>query len=259
MSLEYTLIIPYHRTPTVTRIALSALSHSCTGNPEVLLVHTDPEPTDDDLAMFAEFSALRVLSLPSRLRGEAAWFAAIDAGVAAATHDRVGILHSDTVLLRPGWDEDLFGYMERDKYDAVGTQAEEATPFRSWGKRISDLWRELSHKRSPGPQDRGALRLHFLLTRKSALEKMDFRFSRQGTIDMHHYTQGNCRIGLLSLQEICEFMWHIPYTSRLLRGELQDSRRQHAVLSKWRIFVQDPHILSIFPNLIDPFAGMGSP
>ncbi|MEO5348427.1 MAG: hypothetical protein H7836_02115 [Magnetococcus sp. YQC-3] len=255
MSLEYTLIIPYHRTPTVTRIVLSALSNSCHGTPELILVHWDPEPAAADLALFAEFATLRVIALPAALQGDAARFAAIDAGVAAASHDLVGILHGDTVLLRPGWDEDLFSYMERDELVALGTQAAEVTPLRSWSSRIGELWRELWHKRMPGPKDEGMLMHNFLLTRKSVLEKIAFRFAEQGPINIRHYTRNDCRIGLLSLQEVCDFMWYVPNTAGLLCGEVTDARVRQEVQHKWRIFSQDPHITSLLPGLRDPFDG----
>ena len=53
--------------------------------------------------------------------GSAGNFHALDVGLAAASHDLVGLLHSDTVFLQPGWDLDWFGRLERENLAALST------------------------------------------------------------------------------------------------------------------------------------------
>ncbi|MBF0162121.1 MAG: glycosyltransferase [Magnetococcales bacterium] len=257
MSLSYSLIMPYHRTPTITRFALRALQKFCTGVVEVLLVHHDPEPTAADLALFAEFPDLRVLHCSSSRSGSAAQWEAIDVGWAAASHDLVGILHSDTIFLKMGWDEDLFAYMTREELDIVGTCIREITPFRSRSKKIADLWRELSHKRHPKPDDNRALVPYFLLTRQSVLTKMGYSFLRHGDMIVGRLAQSGYAVGLLSRQEVGNLLWHIGYTTRLLCGPGADGASWQGFRYQWENFLRDPYVASHFADLGDPLAGLG--
>ncbi|MBF0461162.1 MAG: glycosyltransferase [Magnetococcales bacterium] len=252
MALTYSVIIPYHRTPSVTCVALHALGRFCTGTVEVLLVHNETELPPSDQQLFATFPAVRVLSAPSHLTGTAALMAAIDVGLAAATRDLVAIIHGDTIVLKPGWDEEVFGYMEQEAVDALGTLAQEANPCRSWHQRIGDIWREIRHKRHPSKKDSAPLMLHFLLTKKSVLTKLDYRFQEHGPIDIRHYTRKGCSISLLSLQEMSALMWHIPNTTRLLRGELNDVKLGQELWNRWRTFWSDPYVLEHFSDLSEP-------
>ena len=252
MSLTYSVIIPYHRTPSVTCVALHALSRFCTGTAEVLLVHNETELPSVDQQLFATFPAVRVLSAPSHLTGTSALMASIDVGLAAATQDLVAIIHGDTVVLKPGWDEEVFGYMKQEAVDALGTLAREANPCRSWHQHIGDMWGEIWHKRHPSAKDSGPLMLHFLLTKKSVLAKIDYRFQEHGPIDIHHYTRNGCAISLLSLQEMSGLMWHIPNTTRLLRGEVNDAKLGQELWDRWRTFWLDPYVLEHFSALSGP-------
>ncbi|MEO5340839.1 MAG: glycosyltransferase [Magnetococcus sp. MYC-9] len=257
MSLAYSLIVPHYRTPAITRLTLHALHRFCTGTPEILLIHHDPEPGPEDLALFAEFPTLRLLPFEPALQGAYRHFEALDVGLAAARHDRVVILHSDTICLKMGWDEELFGRMEQEGLDALGTLAREANPFRPWRKRVGDLWQSFRHRRHPTGKDAGGrLMLHFLLTRKSVLSRMGYNFSRQGHITVGHYLQAGYRMELLSLREVSRYIWHISNTTSLFAGLMEDPHMWRKFHQKWRIFLQDPFIASQFAALGDPLANL---
>ncbi|MEO5341353.1 MAG: glycosyltransferase [Magnetococcus sp. MYC-9] len=251
MSLAYSVIMPYHRTPSVTQVALRALDRFCTGDVEVLLIHNEAELPHTELQAFTEIPRVRVLSAPSHWTGTAAFLASIDVGVAAASRDLLAILHGDTILLKPGWDEEVFGFMEREGLDALGTLAQEANPCRPWYRHLGDVWREIRHKRYPSAGESAPLQLHFLLTKKSVLTKLAYRFQEQGAIALHHFTRAGCPLGLLSLQETSALMWHIPHTTRHLRGELKDARAARELWEKWRTFWLDPYVLEHFADMSD--------
>ncbi len=257
MSSPYSLIVPHYRTPAITRITLHALHRFCTETPEILLVHHDPEPSPADLALFAEFPTMRIIPFTPVTEGAGRHFEAIDVGLAAASHDLVGILHSDSILLQNGWDQTLFGYMEKNRLDALSTLAREANPFRPWHKKIGDLWKDLRHRRHPTQKDaKGKLMLHFLLTRKSVLTRIGYCFARQGHINVGHYTQAGCTVELLSLMEISHYMWHISNTTSFFCGMMDDPKLWRKFQDKWRVFFQDPRIASLFADFGNPVASI---
>lgn len=257
MSLSYSLIIPHYRTLAITRIALHALQTFSTGNAEILLIANDPTP--EDLALSTEFPTARFLPLPSTLNRDAANLDAIDVGLAAASHDLVGIIHSDTIFLKTGWDQELFGRMEQNGLDALSTMAREANAFRPWRKQIKDLWWDLWHQRRPSPDKQGKLMLHFLLTRKSTLAEMGFHFLNQGNIRVEHYTRAGRTIELLSLREGNRYMWHISNTSSLLSGLMNDPKLWQDFQKKWQIFWESPDVIRHFGGFKNPVAGLSQP
>ena len=67
--------------------------------------------------------------------------AKLDVGLALASHDLVGLMHSDAIFLERGWDKRWFGRLVNADLAAVSTLEREANPFRSLHKRLGDWLR----------------------------------------------------------------------------------------------------------------------
>lgn len=242
--MQYSLVIPYFRTPEITRLCLYSIYKYARGQPEVIVVDNAPQSAES--AMLEEFTEIKLLKNATAARGSAANFEALDLGLDAASNDLVGLLHSDVVFLHEGWDLECFGRLERAKLGALGTFERESNPFRPLRQRVRDRWRHLLHARRPAADSRGKLMVHFLLTRRSALRAMGFRFAAEGHVLPCHYGAVGQPVEVLSLVEASSVFWHTSNVTSLLTGQMDDPRLAAIYRDKRKRFLSDPRIREAF-------------
>ena len=241
--MKYSLIVPYFKTPEITRLCLASIYRFTSGEPEVLVVDNAP---GEDSAFLKEFSRVRVLENPGAPQGSAGNFHALELGVAQAAHDLIGLLHSDVVFLQEAWDLECFGRLEREGLAALGTFERESDPFGSLSRRARDWLRHLGHQRHPGPQAEGKLMVHFLLTRRSTLAKTRglFTAKMQGAVPQLLATGG--RIEVLSALEMSRILWHTSNISSLLTGQMNDPKALARYRERRRRLLADRRIRKAF-------------
>ena len=238
--MNYSLIVPYYRTPEITRLCLDSGFTFARGTPEVLLV--DNAPGSAESVMLKEFPKVKLLENPGAPQGSAGNFHALELGVASASCDLVGLLHSDTVFLREGWDLECFGRLEREHLAALGTFERESDPFGSFPKKTKDWLHHLRHDRYPGPEAAGKLMVHFLLTRRSTLQKMHGLFANRMQDAVPQFLAAGGRVEVLSRLEMSRILWHTSNITSLLTGQMDDPKamaryreRRHRLLADEKI------------------------
>jgi hypothetical protein len=241
---RYSLIVPYFRTPEITRLCLYSIFKFSRGEPEVIVV--DNGPGLPESSVLKEFPKAIVVENPTQVRGSAANFEALDLGLARASHDLVGLLHSDTLFLQAGWDLECFARIAAGELAALGTFEREANPFRPLRQRVRDRVRHWLHRPRPAPGAQGKLMLHFLLTRRSTLQRLGFVFSRDGHIGPAHFSAGGQEVETLSLVEVSRLMWHTSNITGLLTGQIDDPKLAAVYREKRRRFIRDPRIRALF-------------
>lgn len=248
MTPNYSLIIPYFRTPEITRIALFSIFKFCRGNAEVIVV--DNAPGGEESKMLDEFPRIKRINNPTQTLGSAANFEALDIGLKHATNDLVGLLHSDTVFLQDGWDIEWFGYMEQKNLAALSTFEREANPFRPLRKKIRDRWRHLLHNPRPTSANAGKLMFFWLLTRKSILERMQFVFLRDGHITPDRLVGQRNGLEILSCVQISRFMWHTSNITSILTGQMDDPSLTKSFQTKRSQLLNHPSIRELFGDVL---------
>lgn len=244
--MKYSVIVPYFRTPEITRLCLYSIFKFARGEPEVVVV--DNAPGSAESAMLAEFPRIRRVDHATDLRGSAANFKALDVGLAHASCDLVALLHSDTIFLKDGWDKQCFGHLERHRLAALGTFEREANPFRPLRKRVGDLWADRRHVRRPAAGDTGKLMMHFLLTRRSTLARIHFTFAGDAGVQLTpaHFAPTGQRVEVLSLRKVSRLFWHTSNITSLLTGQMDDPRLAAIYREKRARFIGDPRIRKLF-------------
>ena len=240
--MDYSLIVPYFKTPEITRLCLYSIFKFARGKPEVLVVDNAPGSTES--GMLREFKKIRVVENPGAPRGSAGNFHALDRGLAQAGHDLVGLLHSDTVFLKEGWDLECFGRLEKENLAALGTFEREANPFD--GNRLRDWWRGLRHRPRPGAGSRGKLMLYFLLTRRSTLERLGHRFLGAEHIRVDRFAGAGRPVEVLGAAEMGRLLWHTSNITSLLTGQMGDPAQMARYREKRRELLADERIRELF-------------
>jgi len=247
MSVRYSLIVPYFRTPEITRFSLHSIFKFCRGNAEVVVVNNDPN--DPGSRMLAEFPRIKLVNNPTPARGSLANFEALDLGLRHASRDLVGLLHSDTIFLKEGWDLEWFGRLESENLAALGTFEREANPFRPWRKKIRDHWNHLRHDTRPAVS-MGKLMLFWLLTRKSTLQKLDFNFVREGHLTSQRLADQHNGMEVLSCRQISRFMWHTSDVTSVVTGQMNDPASIKSFNAKRQQFINHPLIRKHFSEVL---------
>lgn len=242
--MQYSLVVPYFRTPEITRLCLYSIYRFSKAAPEVIVVDNAPDAPES--AMLAEFPRIKRIDNRTGLRGSAANFEALDIGVAAAAHDRVGLLHSDTIFLQEGWDLELFKRLDDEGLAALGTFEREANPFRPLRKKVRDFFAHLAHARRPPADSAGKLMMHFLLTRKSTLAGLDFVFGRGDQLTPAHFAPSGKAVEVLSLRDMSRVLWHTSNVTSLLTGQMTDPKLAQTYREKRERLLSDPRIRDAF-------------
>ncbi len=248
MSVRYSLIVPYFRTPEITRFALHSIFRFCRGDAEVIVVDNDPDHPGS--RMLAEFPRITLVNNPTAARGSGANFEALDVGLRHASRDQVGLLHSDTIFLKEGWDLEWFGRLESENLAALGTFEREANPFRPLRKKIRDQWHHLRHDSRP-QKSAGKLMLFWLLTRKSLLQNLDFRFTRDHDLTADRLVGQLNGLEVLSCVETSRFMWHTSDVTGVLTGQMRDPASIKSFEAKRSQFVNHPYIREHFAEVLN--------
>ena len=238
--MKYSLVVPYFKTPEITRLCLYSIFKFSRGEAEVIVV--DNAPGSAESGMLREFKKIKILENSAAPLGSAGNFHALELGVARASWDLVGLLHSDTVFLREGWDLECFGRLERDKLAALGTFERESDPFGSFAKKTKDWLHHLRHDRYPGPEAAGKLMVHFLLTRRGSLQKTHGLFANRMQDAVPQFLAAGGRVEVLSRLEMSRILWHTSNITSLLTGQMDDSKamaryreRRHRLLADEKI------------------------
>jgi hypothetical protein len=242
--LNYSLVVPYFRTPEITRLCLYSIYRFSKAVPEVIVV--DNAPGEPESKMLDEFPRIRKIDNRTALRGSAANFEALDLGLGAATHDLVGLLHSDTIFLREGWDLDLFARLEAEGLAALGTFEREANPFRPLRKKVGDWLAHLAHARRAPRDSAGKLMMHFLLTRKSTLASLGFVFARGDQLTPAHFAPTGKPVEVLSLRDVSRTLWHTSNVTSLMTGQMTDPKLVEGFREKRERLLSDPRIRDAF-------------
>lgn len=255
--MKYSLIVPYYRTPEITRLALHSMFHFAAGEPEVIVV--DNAPGSEESRMLDEFPKIRRLDNATSLRGSDANFEALDIGLAAASHDHVGLVHSDSIFMKQGWDETWFGYLDGENLAALGTFEREANPFRPFRKRVEDRFKHLVHRRRVEPGLPAKLAMHFLLTRRTDLQASGFSFKKDRDLLSRHFDVLRNGVEVLSLREISGLMWHTSNITSLLTGQMTEPRLIRSYKLKRRRFLEDPFVRKHFADVLPRMPAVPAP
>lgn len=251
--MRYSLIVPYFRTPEITRLCLYSIFKFSRGEPEVIVV--DNGPGLPESSVLKEFPTAIVVENPTRLRGSAANFEALDLGLARASHDLVGLLHSDTLFLQAGWDLEGFARIASGGLAALGTFEREANPFRPLRQRVRDRVRHWLHRPRPAPGAEGKLMLHFLLTRRSVLQRIGFEFRRDGHIGPADFEKAGGAVETLSLVQVSRLIWHTSNITGLLTGQIDDPKLAAIYRDKRARLLAHPRIREAFGPVLPTDAG----
>lgn len=222
------IIIPQYKTYQVTQLCLRALKKFSTLDIEVIVV--DNNSADDSLDYLEKNAWIHLIKNADAAVGGIGHKQALDLGIKAARGQWILLFHSDCIVLKKGWDQELLNLVR--KYpDAIGasTTIRDINPFASWYHKLERRFKERRHSYSHtlNSSDHKIMSYCFLVQRKFLLDS-SFNFEQaEGDVAHELYRKHikNKRVFVLMGRNFLQkILWHTSNVSSILSGQMTDKK-----------------------------------
>lgn len=223
-----TIIIPQYKTYQVTKLCLRALKKFSTLDIEVIVV--DNNSADDSLDYLEENTWIRLIKNTDAPRGAQGHKQALDAGVKAARGEWILLFHSDSIVLKKGWDAELIKLVEKHP-DAVGasTILRDINPFTSWHKKLAIKFKDRRHSyHSTLDTTSNKIMSYCFLVRREFLLDSGFSFEQaEGDVADELYRKhikDQHAFVLMGRNFLQRLLWHTSNVSSIMSGQMTDTK-----------------------------------
>lgn len=223
---QISIIIPQYKTLDITKLCLRALRKFSTSDIEVIVVDNDSK--DNSLEYLRSLKWIRLIENADANIGGIGHKQALDLGISAATGKWILLFHSDSIVLKNGWDNDLISLVQSCP-EAVGatTVIREMNKFAPWYKRLYRACKDTqwSCTYSLDATNEKIMSYCFLIDRQFLINSR-FKFSEsKGDVADALYRQeikGIKSFLLLGRSFLESRIWHTSNISSILTGQITD-------------------------------------
>jgi glycosyltransferase involved in cell wall biosynthesis len=231
-----TIIIPQYKTYQVTQLCLRALKKFSTLNVEIIVV--DNNSADDSLEYLEKNKWIQLIKNKNASIGGAGHKQALDIGIKAAKSDWILLFHSDTIVLKKAWDEDLLNLVK--KYpDAVGASSivRDINPFSSWHSKLIRKFKDRQHSyhHTLNTSNNKIMSYCFLVKRKFLIDSgFNFEHAEGDVADAFYrnHIKGKYPFVLMGRSFLQRILWHTSNVSSILTGQMTDTKAVHKLHKK---------------------------
>jgi glycosyltransferase involved in cell wall biosynthesis len=216
------IVVPNYRTEDFTRLCLRSLRKYSLLPGEVIVV--DNNSADGSTDYLRALSWIRLIENRSGSVGSLAHREALELAARAASGQWLVFLHSDTIVLREGWDRDLIAMAEADGAVGFSTTLRKIDRFEPWWRRqaahLKDrLWlpREMSDGRVKAMS-------HCFAIRRDIVPWDGFSFLEAGDVvtDLYErFVLGRYRFLLLDRAVLEPLIWHTSNVTSVATGQMR--------------------------------------
>lgn len=243
------IIIPQYKTYEVTRICLRALKKFSTQNIEIIVV--DNNSADESLEYLRKVPWIKLIENKQALIGGDGHKQALDIGIKAAQGQWILLFHSDTVVLKHGWDEDLM-YLMHKYPDVVGASSvvREVNRFSSFGSRLvrSIKERKYNYHYCFDTTSEKVMSYCFLIKRDFLLvSKFNFLNASGDVADAFYHNEIKDKHPFIFLGRcfLINILWHTSNISSILTGQITDRTLIAKSHKKINRFLSSPSIKAL--------------
>ena len=223
-----TIIIPQYKTFQVTQLCLRALKKFSTLNIEVIVV--DNNSADDSLEYLEKNKWIKLIKNEHAAIGGAGHKQALDIGIKAAKGEWILLFHSDTIVLKQGWDADLLNLMQQHP-QAVGATSvvRDINPFASWHSRLIRRFKERQYAyHHTLDTSNNKMMSYCFLIKRAFLINTGFNFEQaEGDVAdalYRNHIKDKQAFVLLGRNFLKNILWHTSNVSSILTGQMTDSK-----------------------------------
>lgn len=244
------IIIPHYRTEQYIKLCLRSLRKYSKSNLEVIVV--DNGSDDGSIDYLNTVSWINLVVNPTRSLGSRAHAEGLDLGVKRATGEWLCFFHSDTIVLKPGWDDYLIQKMKTSQAMGLSTLERDLNIFEPYSekckRRLKELRKSLTSWFFKGKGNQKIMSFCFFIRRDIFLNTgFSFSISNADVVsDLYRdKIKGKYPFLLLHRKELEPLLWHTSNVTSILTGQIKDEMLVDKFNKKKALIMEREEILRI--------------
>ena len=237
------IIIPHYRTEKHIRLCLRSLRKYSRGDVQVIVV--DNNSADSSVEYLRNVSWIELIENSTELLGSLAHRQALDLGVEKATGEWLCLFHSDTIVLKPGWDMILMQKIKTSHAVGFSTIVRDINLFEQgqerWKRKLTELRRNVKQRFLKKGTIKKIMSFCFIV-QKRIIQDSEFSFSTANgdatTILYHEKIKGKHPFLLLGREELKPLLWHTSNVTSILTGQITEQSLANKCYSKNRLLLE---------------------
>jgi glycosyltransferase involved in cell wall biosynthesis len=246
------IIIPQYKTLELTRLCIRAIKQFSILHPEIIVV--DNNSKDASLDYLKKIKNITLIENKRECNGADAHRLALDLGIKKARGQWILLFHSDSIVLRKGWDEDLIDLTK--KYPGtIGatTIYRDINRFAPWYTKLLRYFKERNSffNYTFNPTDKKIMSYCFLIERQFFLKTGYEFYGSQGDVGDSLYQihiKNKKPFILLGRKMLNRFIWHTSNATSLAAGLMNDKKSKQKFFKKRNQLLSSDIISSILKN-----------
>lgn len=252
MNLTLSIIIPQYKTPELIRLCIRAIKKFSVLQPEIIVI--DNNSKDASVDYLKQVKNITLIENKIKCSGADAHKLALDLGIKKARGQWILFFHSDSIVLKKGWDKDLLDLTQKHP-GMVGatTIYRDMNRFAPWH---SKLLRYLKEKNSffnytLNSTDKKIMSYCFLIERQFLLKtKYQFKGSDGDVGDSLYqlHIKNKKPFILMGRSMLNRFIWHTSNATSLATGLINDKKSKENFIKKRSQLLSSDIITSLLQN-----------
>ena len=246
------IIIPQYKTLELIRLCIRAIKQFSVLQPEIIVV--DNNSKDASLDYLKKIKNITLIENKRKCNGADAHRLALDLGIKKARGQWILLFHSDSIVLRKGWDEDLIDLTK--KYPGtIGatTIYRDINRFAPWYTKLLRYFKERNSffNYSLDVTNKKIMSYCFLIERQFFLKTGYEFYGSQGDVGDSLYQihiKNKKPFILLGRKMLNRFIWHTSNATSLAAGLMNDKKSKQKFLKKRNQLLSSDIISSILKN-----------
>jgi glycosyltransferase involved in cell wall biosynthesis len=243
------IIIPHYQTTQHIKLCLRSLRKYSKSKIEVIVV--DNNSGDNSLEYLKSLSWIKLIENHTQSLGSKAHAEALDLGVKEATGAWLGFFHSDTIVLRLGWDEYLIQKIKESNAAGLSTLERDINQFEPFSDKckrtIHGLRKSVKNWFTKGKKEK--IMSFCFIIRKDIFLDTGFSFlPATGDVisDLYHEKiKGKHHFVLLKHKELESYLWHTSNVTSILTGQIKDKALLDKFNQKNTLMMKRSEVLEI--------------
>jgi glycosyltransferase involved in cell wall biosynthesis len=247
------IIIPQYRTERWIRLCLRSLRKYTQTPAQVIVVDNDSR--DASTTYLRGVKWIELIENPSGATGSRAQWEAFDLGMGRATGDWLGFFHSDTIVLRPGWDAYLLGRLEAANAVGLSASDRDVNAFEAgrdrWKRNLHDALFAVK-QRLRGGRTSGKILSYCLFLQARFWRDAGVSFAREegdaATALYRREIEGKRPFLFLGRGELAPFLWHTSNVTSIETGQITERSLVDKFQGKSRSLWGQPEIQAVLAD-----------
>jgi glycosyltransferase involved in cell wall biosynthesis len=221
------IIIPHYRTEQHIRLCLRSLRKYSKSDIEVLVI--DNNSNDGSIEYLRSLSWIRLIENPTQSLGSRAHAEALDLGVKHAAGEWLAFFHSDTIVLKSGWDLALIQKIKDAHAVGLSTLERDINKFEPFSEKIKHIiynFRKNLKKMVLRKDNFEKIMSFCFILNKNIFDNTGFSFlspCKDIVSDLYYEKiKGKYPFLLVSYKELEPLLWHTSNITSILTGQIKE-------------------------------------